>query len=622
MVNATPNSTLLLFPPKSPMRWRYLYGETIKKQIGVGSSDEEFRPLSSVPVETRRWIRNATDERAAQTLVNGKPIFRMSEKLGQSVVDWVSTHCYLYEGPMAGQPMIVEDWQYEFFMQMFGWCYYHPEFKKWVRRFREASVWIPKKNAKSPTLAAAGLYVFCGEGEQGQKCYSVARDGEQAKISHTHAVHMVEQSPTLSRECKIYRNTWDIIHIPTNSRYGIVNAKNATSQEGLNGSIFVDETHVVGNDIMEIIRRAGISRMQPVQLEFSTAGDISNQYGKSRFDQGVLMEKCATDEDFNPRLLFMNFSIHQDISPREHATAQSVMKLAVKTNPAIGRLFTREDILNDWQSSRRSPHMEAQFLRYRLGKWVQVGANWLGSGAWEQCKHEGNLTLSKLKPYPCAVGVDLSSTRDTTSVVLLFGVPRQGDPSDIVPYIASFFWLPQPSIQRYKNQIDLTVFKNHLTFTPDEAVDHTVIADFITELRDQGFDIRGVGFDPFHSRIWLDRMIKVHGWNQLHLRTIPTSIRQLSPSTKDIEALVLNHNLVHDGNPVMTWQFSNAQVLEDRMGNYMPCKPGVQRAKGGGTDDCRKVDGIIALVNAAAVSTDTDIGFRSVAEFTTTNSTS
>jgi phage terminase large subunit-like protein len=101
-------------------------------------------------------------------------------------------------------------------------------------------VWIAKKNGKSPTLAAWGLYLLCADGEQGQKVYSVAKDGKQAMIAHTHAIEMVRRSPALSPdmggECTINRSTGQITYHPTSSVYKVVAGDNPQSQEGLNGS--------------------------------------------------------------------------------------------------------------------------------------------------------------------------------------------------------------------------------------------------------------------------------------------------------------------------------------------------------------------------------------------------
>jgi phage terminase large subunit-like protein len=58
---------------------------------------------------------------------------------------------------------------------------------------------------------------------------------------------MVRRSPALADECVINKSTGQITHLPTSSVYKVVAGDNPQSQEGLNGSLMVDETHVVSD---------------------------------------------------------------------------------------------------------------------------------------------------------------------------------------------------------------------------------------------------------------------------------------------------------------------------------------------------------------------------------------
>ena len=61
-----------------------------------------------------------------------------------------------------------------------------------------------------------------------------------------------------------------------------------------------------------------------------------------------------------------------------------------------------------------------------------------------------------------------------------------------------------------------------------------------------------------------------------------------------LEALVKSKRLRHDGNPVMRWCVSNAEVATDPAGNIKPCKPGADARS------TRRIDGVVALVTALA----------------------
>ena len=51
----------------------------------------------------------------------------------------------------------------------------------------KAAIRGAKKNAKSPGCAAHNLFMTCADGEQGQKVYQGAKNGEQARIAQLHA---------------------------------------------------------------------------------------------------------------------------------------------------------------------------------------------------------------------------------------------------------------------------------------------------------------------------------------------------------------------------------------------------------------------------------------------------
>jgi phage terminase large subunit-like protein len=89
---------------------------------------------------TKKWIRNASDERAFS---QG---YWFDEKRGQFVVDWIEGNCCLYEGVPIGTPFTLGDWQYECTMRLFGWVHHPDDVPSPIRRYRKASIWIPKKN--------------------------------------------------------------------------------------------------------------------------------------------------------------------------------------------------------------------------------------------------------------------------------------------------------------------------------------------------------------------------------------------------------------------------------------------------------------------------------------------
>ena len=93
---------------------------------------------------TQRWMRDASDEWAVSQGC------WFNEKRGKFTVDWLRDYLVLYEGEDAGKPFECFDWQYEATMRLFGWVRKCPDWGGERRRFKKASIWVAKKNKKSP----------------------------------------------------------------------------------------------------------------------------------------------------------------------------------------------------------------------------------------------------------------------------------------------------------------------------------------------------------------------------------------------------------------------------------------------------------------------------------------
>lgn len=559
---------------KGPTRWKEMLS---RPPFYIA----KLRPSCSIDSMTRRWIRNAADERAA---AEG---YRFDESRGMHAVRWVSTYCYLYEGDKAGYPMDIDDWQYEWFMQVYGWVKWSDDWGRWIRRFRQASAWIPKKNAKSPTLAANGLYLLCGDGELGQKCYSIARDAKQGLIAHTHAMEMVRASEELSRECTISMTTYTITHQPTRSKYLLVSSENYRSTEGFNGSLLVDEVHVVDHKIMQRVKRATISRSEPLHIEMSTAGDNGDGYGANRYKY---CRRLLSGEIYDPSFYVLDFSVDQNMPLESLYDEKIVLRLGQECNPSMGRIIKAEEFRSDWLSSVHSQTELAQFAMYRLNKWLSADANWIAYADWLACGRQ--YTLDDLREYPCYAGLDLSKTRDMTSLVLVFAVD---DPEiGMRPHVYPFFWLPTETAKLYSNNIDFhqAAFKGLINFCEGKVIDYEMIADRLNWCV-ENLDFRCVGYDPYNSNILMDILYHEYGWSEDMFVKVKQNMATMGPATGDVKRLILAKELAHNNNAVLNWQMSHCRVQTDRNGNEKPIKPS--------QDDYRKVDGVVAMIMGVAM---------------------
>lgn len=584
---------------------------------------------TSLDQETRDWIRNPSDVRAAE---NGC-FFDVLQ--GSYAVWWIERYCRLYEGEQAGQRMYLRgcaqcqnstdvpdewddaakalyyqravkysecvkaghqtDWQHECTMRCFGWVRYSEKWRRNIRRFREASIWIAKKNKKSPTLAAWALYLLIGDGEQGQKVFIAAKDGNQARdIGAKHAAEMVRLSPELSEACRINKVRASIRHTDTRSDFMPLSSSNSATQrskEGLNGSIVVDEVHVVDRDFISIISRAGISRSEPMFAGFSTAGDNLDGYGKERFDYS---EKVLKGEIEDQSLFVAIYAAPQNLSDED--LEQDPLKYGLMANPAMGHTVDRDEYLEDYRKSKHSPRELSRFKMYRLNIWQASETPWLNMDYWR--KNERQYTAEDLAGKSCWAGLDLSATKDFTALCLMF-------PEDDGTYRGLwYYWLPEETANAYRTKIDIDRWlkdpRVNLTLTEGATVHYGYIRSHMRKLHEI-YKIQELAYDDWNAEQTTQEIeqgvtnmngVVIEQATYIPRFNFTQSLRHLNEPTKSFEVDIIRGKLLHNGDPLTTWMIGNTMVKPDVNGNIRPVKP-----KRNGIN---KIDGTVAAIMARA----------------------
>ncbi len=533
---------------------------------------------------TKRWIRNEADEKAVAAG------YRMDEERGQFVVDWAKNNLVLWEGDCAGQPLIAVDWQYDCTIRLFGWVHDSKQWGRKVRRFREALIGKPKKQKKSPTVAWWMLYLLDGDGEPGQNCYTAAKDGQQARIVQEHAIKMVRASATLSQYMRINKSTMQISVEETNSSMKILSSDNVATQkskEGLNGSCSVDELHVVDGAFMKRISRMGISRSEPLMIQVTTAGDDPLSYGRTRYDYGRQVNEGAFD---NPALFFDWHEAPATLSDDD--LKSDPVKYGKLANPSWGHTVNEEEFLADLQGCA-SPSDLRTFKMYRLNIWQQSANPLFADGDWKACQQI--VPDEQLAEWPCWAGLDLSRTKDLTSLCLCFREPTGQ------LHFRWWYWMPE---QTAKDRAGVAPFLDwadmpqaQLTLTDGDWIDYDYVWATILDVSKR-YQLQKMLYDKRFADYLIQRIVAgeqntdgtwKHRPAEFQIEDCHQGPATLSEPIAELEKLVLSGGMSHNGNPVANWQASN--VTKGR--NGLLCKPH-------GKDDVRTIDGMQAAVMALA----------------------
>jgi phage terminase large subunit-like protein len=530
---------------------------------------------------TREWIRNPSDEHAVSLGC------RFDEARGLYVCDWIENTCKLYEGEWAGQPVKLLNWSRDATMRMFGWIRWSAKWDRWVRRFTEASIWVSKKAGKSPTLACWGWYLLAGDGEQGQKVFFGAKDGQQArKIAGEHARQMLLRSPALLSECDINLSTMRISHRPTSSFMEPLSSSNSRTQEskeGINGSILIDETHVVDRDFIRRISRAGLSRSEPFRIEVSTAGNNPDGYGRERFDRARRVEQAEPGYE-DDRLFVAIHAAPQDISDEE--LDADPLKYGRMANPAMGVLIDPEEYLRDYRASRSGSLQDwLDFKMYRLNVWQKGSNPWLREGDWGRCKRD--FSEDDLAGMSCVAGLDLARTRDMSSLVLAFD--DADDPEAV--WLLPHFWIPRDRARELASLYPLLEWERggYLTITPGATTPFSVIEDEFSRLA-RLFNVEALAYDPRFAEDTTARMEEQTGVERV---LFVQNDNSFALPTEEFERLVIAGKLWHNGHPVLSWQAGHAHCMLKVSKAKRVVKPSESSTE--------TVDGIVAAIMALGV---------------------
>ena len=482
-------------------------------------------------------------------------------------VAFIENLCHT-KGTWAGKPFELIDWQEQIIRDLFGILK-----PNGYRQFNTAYVEIPKKQGKSELAAAVALLLTCGDGEERAEVYGCAADRQQAAIVFDVAADMVRMCPALSKRVKILASQKRLIYTPTNSFYQVLSAE-AYSKHGFNihGVVF-DELHTQPNrklfDVMT--KGSGDARMQPLYFLITTAGTDTHSICYETHQKAKdIIEGRKIDPTFYPVIYGADES--------DDWTDPKVWK---KANPSLDITVGIDKVKAACDSAKQNPGEENAFRQLRLNQWVKQAVRWMPMEKWDKCAF--SVDEDELEGRVCYGGLDLSSTTDITSFVLVFPPLDEEDKYIILPY----FWIPEDNLTLRVNRdhvpYDVWERQGCLQTTEGNVVHYGFIEQFIERLGER-FNIREIAFDRWGA------VQMVQNLESMGFTVVPfgQGFKDMSPPTKELMKLVLEQKIAHGSHPVLRWNMDNIYIRTDPAGNIKADKE----------KSTEKIDGAVATIMA------------------------
>lgn len=458
-----------------------------------------------------------------------------------------------------GEALVYQPWQCFIECNLFGWV--HKE--TGLRRFRESYEEVARKNGKSIRLAARGLYMFAADGEYGAEVYSGAGNERQAWEVFRPAREMVRRTDELRQAFDIEVNAKNLVILSNGSRFEPMIGKPG---DGASPSFYIcDEFHEhPDSDQYETMVTGMAAREQPLASIITTAGsNLSGPCYDKRLEAIKVLEGSVKDE-----------SLFAAIYTTDEGDQWDDPDVLIKANPNLDVSVSRDFLLTQLDKARRSASLQNAFRTKHLNQWVGSKVAWMNMLAWQRQKMP--CKLDDFAGKRAWLSVDLNSKIDLAAIGILI-------PDGNKFRVFAEFFVPETAAE---NNDTYRMYREHLTVTPGNATDYGFIEERLKQLAGI-LDVQEVAFDQWQAQYLAQRMIS-QGMNMVEF---PHQVRTMSDPMKELEALVLDGRLTHDGNPILTWNMANTVCKADAKENIYPTK---ERPH----DDKCKIDGVVALIMA------------------------
>lgn len=481
-------------------------------------------------------------------------------------------------GDVAGEPFILEQWQKDKIIRpLFGQKKWNERLGKYVRRYREAFIMVPRGSGKSTLMAAIALYELVLGAQTGGRIFSAGTDAANASLIFQQARDMVAASDILSERVRNY-----VYSIVCGSNTYKPIAADARKKHGLNPSlVLIDDFQECSAELYNILRTACVKRQEALLVTICTAGYDKESICYQQYEYAKQIERGDIDND---EFLVVIYELPKDADWKDAVNWPIA-------SPNLGVSIPLENFRAEYKKAIASPSYENIFRMLHLNQWMEQSTRWLTMELWG-INNSNVIKADNYRGQKCYAGLDVASTTDMTALTLLF--PKPDGKYDVLPY----FWIPGDNLYKkqkkdgfdYQRYVKEGLIKTH----PGAAIDPELLCQQIDEIC-QKYQVLGIGadmgFNPYVPNILFNNY-------ELPVSRIRFSYYGISDPSKEFERLWVMGKFNFGSNPVMRWQLANVQVKADINGNILPIKGKYNKRN----------DGIVAAIMGLAKAMEDDSG--------------
>jgi len=470
------------------------------------------------------------------------------------------------KGKWSGTTIILENWQCFLLVNIFGW----EDKKTRLRRFQRAFVFLPRKNGKTTLAAIIGLGMLTIEAEPGAEVYCGATSEDQANEVFRPAKAMANKAKGFKEQFGVEVMASSIHREDELSFFRRLIGKPGEGQSPY--CAIHDEYHEhATSEQVDSMSTGMAARQEPLQLIITTAGvDLSSPCKEFDNYARKVIEGALKDD----QLFVLVYAIDEKDDWQD-------IKTWKKVNPNYGISVSESYLKNKLNEAKQRVSQQNIIRCKHLNEWMNVSTRWIDADLWRKCEDK-SLNIDDYKNEKCVLSIDLASKIDICSLIRLF---KQDDlwiafASHYLP--SETIWLPQN--KHYQQWLA----EGWLTETEGARTDFRQVENDIKEINEIN-PIIELAFDPREAGYLI---ADIQEWASFECVEIIQGPAHMSEPMKELEAVIHDNKIRHNGDPILAWMISNVIKKQGRMGGavkyYYPTKE----------KDDQKIDGIIALIMA------------------------
>lgn len=493
---------------------------------------------------------------------------------GQRAIDFLS----LLKHPksrLPGQAFDLPEWQERIVRAIYGLC--HPDGRRIVRT---VVILLPRGNRKTSLGAALGLLHTAGpEKQPGGQAIFAAVDKEQARIAYEEALGIIDMDPRFAKLMRLVDSKNLFEHKRTDASLVAISSDASKRHGGTPTFALIDELHAWKKRELWDVISTGMRKVPgTLKIVITTSGRGQENVAYEVIDYA---RKVARGDIKDPSMLPILFETPATADWRDEAVWHRV-------NPGLKHGFPDiEGLRAAVLEAEHRPGERDAFRQLHLNVWLDHATDpFVDMATYDEGAEK--FELEDLEDEPCWLGVDLSSSIDLTVIVGAWKRDAGGY------FVKAWFFIPEDNI-RDRQELSGAPYVQWVedklvTATPGNTVDFRAVEDKIHEICAR-FDVREIAVDPHMARNTLNNLVEA-GLPAVEMRQGSLT---MMPALAELERAVVGRKLIHGGDPVLRFCFSNAEAQRNSLGHVVRLVKGQRWLSIDGA-----VAGAMAVARAAA----------------------